>query len=114
MRYILNTAVIPAPGLYRYELIEPAEARVWLAAGPWASRVGYGNTRAYIERKLGVRCELSRAASYLEVGDEALLEVGDEALVVRLSYRMQDPARKRGELATSEEDWELGLLTRVG
>jgi hypothetical protein len=58
-RYLLTSAVIPSPGGYRYQLLSPEEARVWLTRVPWVSRVGYLETARYIERTLGVRCLLS-------------------------------------------------------
>lgn len=35
MRYLMNSAVIPEPGLYRYTVLSLADARVWIRAGPW-------------------------------------------------------------------------------
>ena len=101
----MNSAVIPQPGVYRYTIISAADARAWLAAGPWQSRVGYGETARYIERKLSVACPLSRQVTRMAPGDEGL--------VVRLNYRPQDPAMKRGPTHFSDEDWELGLLERI-
>jgi hypothetical protein len=31
VRYVLSSAVIPGPGVYRYTLMPVADARVWLA-----------------------------------------------------------------------------------
>jgi len=106
-RYLLASAVITSPGGYRYWLVSPEEARVWLARGPWVSRVGYPETARHIEHTLGVRCLVSREITRLRPGDEAL--------VVRLTYRPQDPRMKREqreEPPFSAEDWEIGLLTR--
>jgi hypothetical protein len=49
----------------------------------------------------GVRPEISREASPMAPGDEAL--------VVRLKYRVQDPATK-GAWQPGLDDWEWGLL----
>ncbi|MBX6770898.1 MAG: DUF1874 domain-containing protein [Chloroflexi bacterium] len=101
MRYLLNSAVITRPGRYTYRLIDLAEAREWLARGPVASRVGYPETADFIHQALGVRVPLSREAS--------AMEPGDEALVVRLKYRVADPSLK-GRVAPGPDDWEVGLL----
>lgn len=105
MRYLMNSAVIPEPDVYRYELVTAAEARRWLAAGRWESRIGYAETARYIGRTLGVRCPLSRAITQMDPGDAAL--------VVRLNYRPQDPRMKRQQPQFAAEDWEIGLLRRI-
>lgn len=104
MKYLINSAVITNPGLYRYELVSPAFAAAWVRARGWVSRIGYAETADYIERLSGIRPGISREASPMEPGDEAL--------VVRLKYRVADPARK-GSTGPADDDWELGLLVRV-
>ena len=104
MRYLLNSAVITAEGVYEYRLVTPAEAREWLHAGGWLSRIGYPQTADHIEKLSGVRPELSREASPMEVGDEAL--------VVRLRYRVADPSQK-GSVAVGPDVWEYGILRRL-
>jgi len=53
-----------------------------------------------------VKCPLSRVAT--------ILNVGDQALVVRLSYRPQDTSMKRdlSKFNPAAETWEIGLLSR--
>jgi len=104
MKYLLNSAVITGPGLYEYRLITPQEAAEWIKAQQWESRIGYPQTADHIERLSGVRPTLSREASPMEVDDEAL--------VVRLKYRVTDPAQK-GAVPIGEEDWEYGILRRL-
>jgi len=101
VRYVLNSAVITLPGLYEYRLLTVDQARAWLRSGPAVSRVGYQETLGYIRDLLGVDLPLSREASPMKVGDEAL--------VVRLRYRLQD-ARQKGRVAPEPGDWEIGLL----
>jgi hypothetical protein len=100
--YLLNSAVITGPGLYRYRLVTIDEARAWLWLHDCASRIGYAATAEYIFSVLGVRPPISREASPMQPGDEAL--------VVRLKYRVQDPATK-GSWQPGPDDWEWGLLT---
>jgi len=102
MRYLLNSAVITAEGVYEYRLVTPQEAAEWIRRGGWVSRIGYPQTADHIEKLSGVRPTLSREASPMGVGDEAL--------VVRLRYRVADPSTK-GQI--QEEDWEYGLLRRL-
>jgi len=104
MRYLLNSAVITSEGVYEYRLVSPTEAREWLRAGGWESRIGYPQTAEWIERLSGVRPPLSREASPMQPQDEAL--------VVRLRYRVQDPSQK-GTVPIGEEDWEYGILRRL-
>jgi len=99
MRYILNSAVLTAPGTYQYRLIGAEEAREWALAGPFVSRVGYAETAQFIRDLTGVEPELSR--------EESKMEPGDEALVVRLKYRLRDP-KVKGAFQPGPDDWELG------
>lgn len=53
VRYVLTSAIITSPGVYRYQLVSIKEARAWLTHGPWVSRVGYPQIARYIARTLG-------------------------------------------------------------
>jgi len=104
MKYLLNSAVITAPGVYEYTLVTPQEAAEWIKTQQWESRIGYPQTADHIAQLSGVRPVLSREASPMQAGDEAL--------VVRLRYRVADPGQK-GAVPIQEEDWEYGLLRRL-
>jgi len=103
-RFLLNSAVITAEGVYEYRLVSPTEAAEWIRRGGWVSRIGYPQTAEWIEQIAGVRPQLSREAS--------VMEAGDEALVVRLRYRVADPGQK-GAVSIAPEDWEYGILRRI-
>ncbi len=104
MRIIINAAMIPNPGTFRYHNIAAEEAAAWLREhGRWAvSYVGYPQTAEHIAVLSGVHVALNRA--------KTAMDVGDEALVVKLAYRVANPATK-GQL--QPEDWEYGILQRV-
>ena len=103
-RYVLNSAVLTAPGRYSYRLVTEDEARAWLAAGPWTSRIGYPATAEEVSRLAGgAPCPLSR--------EPHRMEPGDEALVVRLPYRLPDPGVKSEHIPAG---WEYGILIREG
>lgn len=103
MRYLLNSAVLTGPGIYHYRLVPREEAVAWLWQGDFVSRVGYLTTAEHIVAFSGILPKVSR--------EYTTMESGDEALVVRLKYRIQDPAKKithRPGLA----DWEYGVLKK--
>lgn len=104
--WLLNSAVITAPGTWTYRVVSEAEARAWLRAhGPTAqSRIGYPATADHVAGLSGLpwRPALSREPS--------VMAVGDEALVVRLPYRLPDPASKGSHKPVA---WEYGILRRV-
>lgn len=108
MKYILNSAVLTAPGEYGYRLISPADAREWASSG-FASTVGYEQTAEALGQLLGVPVPVDRRT--------ITMQAGDEALVFRLAFPPGtpriDPADK-GRLAAAvlAGHFELGLLTR--
>jgi Domain of unknown function (DUF1874) len=101
-RLILNAAMIPCEGTFRYRNISAADAAAWLREhGPTAtSYVGYPQTADHIAAIGGVRCALNR--------EKCAMSAGDEALVVKLAYRV-NPALKGQPMP---EDWEYGVLER--
>jgi len=103
-RFLLNAAVIPGPGTYRFALCDRSAAQAWLIAGPFTSAVGYEETARLIKEMFGVECPVSRTMIDMAPGDEAL--------VVRLARRVSDPGLK-GSVAVTEESVELGLLRRI-
>jgi len=105
MRYLLNSAVIGtgAYGDYRYEPATLAELRAFLH-GEFQSRIGYQQTTDFIEKATGIKVVLSR--------ENSVMQPGDTAFVVRLRYRV-DPTHKGTIQAVSDNDWEIGRLSRL-
>lgn len=107
MRYILNSAVITAPGYYEYRLITADEAKAWLAAcDPMPlSTMGYQETADALERLTGYKFPVNRFI--------IKMQAEDEALVFRLTCRLNDPACK-GKMTTDFilKNCEIGVLKR--
>ena len=105
MKYLLNSAVLPAGdyGLYRYSPATVKDLTAFLHSGGYVSRIGYPETAEYIYSLTGIRPSISRKISNLKPGDSAM--------VVRLRYRI-DPAYKGASIDPRPEDWEIGLLVR--
>jgi len=109
--WLLNSAVVATPGLYRYRLVGIAEARVTYISSPArVSGVGYEETARVMEMMLGLEegeIKVSRITS--------TLWPGDKGIVFRLTKRLPDVALK-GKLTVSQlMEWphELGLLERI-
>lgn len=104
-RLILNSAVIPQPGVYEYRYISIDAARDWLSKGPFQSALRYAETANAMELLLGVRPDVERRFAHLQRGDEAL--------VFRL--KMSVAAIHRLKLTPDQiaENSEIGLLTRI-
>ncbi|GIV51583.1 MAG: hypothetical protein KatS3mg038_2104 [Candidatus Kapaibacterium sp.] len=110
-RYLLNSAVITAPGLYRYSLIDVEQAKRWLDAGdPPLSTIRYEQTAValgmLVERPIEV-CDLT-----IEMFPR------DEALVFRLvlppgTPRIDPHNKGRLQEELRRGNWELGLLERI-
>lgn len=115
-RLLINAAMVPNPGTFRYRQISADAAAQWLAVyGDIAvSYIGYPQTAEHLET---LWCE-SQENNWMRGPDDPPLRValnrakttmvaGDEALVCKLAYRVLDPATK-GQPQSS--DWEYGLL----
>lgn len=109
-RYLLNSAVITAPGDYRYRIVGRDEARTWHAAGPVASTIGYPETADALAELLGQPVAVDRRT--------ITMAPGDEALVFRLAFPPGTPRIAPGDKgalgrALLAGHYELGLLVRL-
>lgn len=102
-RFVLNSAVITAPGNYTYRLISVEEAKEWLQKDSFISAIGYEETAKLMTQLFGVEVPVSRTM--------VTMNAGDEALVFRLKTRVA-PSEK-GEINIKPEDAEIGLLRRI-
>ena len=105
MKWLLNSAVIPAGGngLYSYEVISQSDAGQWLVQNEFTSRIGYQQNADIIKEMFGVNVEVSR--------DLSKVQLGDDALIMRLVYRVQNP-KSKGD-AVSPDDFEWAIFRRV-
>jgi hypothetical protein len=111
MKYILNSAVITAPGIYTYELIGPEKARDWFGDGSDVlSTIGYEETALALSEILGRPVPVNRVTVKMQPGDEALVF----RLVLPPGSPRIDP-KDKGQIAKHVKagHWELGLLVRV-
>lgn len=109
MKYILNSAVITAPGEYSYRLITPEQAREW-AREAFTSTVGYEETAAALSVLLGCDVAVNRVMIQMQPGDEAL--------VFRLALPPGTPRinpQDKGRIlqALESQHFEIGLLRRI-
>ncbi|GIV51404.1 MAG: hypothetical protein KatS3mg038_3205 [Candidatus Kapaibacterium sp.] len=109
-RYLLNSAVITAPGTYVYDYLSPEQAREWYGYGPVISTIGYAETAAALSDLLGADIPVNKV--------NIVMYPGDEALVFRLvlppgTPRLNPQDKGRISQIVHAGHWELGLLKRV-
>lgn len=105
MRYILNSAVITAPGVFEYKHITPAEALTWLQKSGWESTIGYPETAEALQRISSIKIPVNRK--------QIIMHLGDEALIFRLTKRLDDPSIKGAVgVNTILNNCEIGILRR--
>lgn len=110
-RYLLNSAVITAPGLYVYRIITPEEARRWFALEPEpVSTIGYEQTAVALSELLKANIPVRRQT--------IVMQENDEALVFRLTFppgslRIDPQDKGALEAHVLAKNYELGLLTRL-
>lgn len=112
MRYLLNSAVVTAPGQYTYRLVTPAEAREWFKAGPAISTIGYQTTADYLSVLLDHEVQLNRTPCRMEPGDEALVCRFDPSLRLPAGMKSGQDGRKVAEELMTQGRVELGILAR--
>jgi len=108
MKYILNSAVITAPGTYEYKHITTDELKNWLNSNKWDSTIGYPETAEALQKISNVHIPVNRKIITMLPGDEALVF----RLVFPQGYR-PDPAQK-GNMGIDFilTHCEIGILTR--
>ena len=112
-RYLLNSAVITAPGDYRYTLIESdvaAAATAWLDGGPFQSGIRYADTAQALRDITGVAVRLSDLT--------ITMQPGDAALVFRRHFppgtpRVSDKQKGNFSVAFLLRHCEFGILKRI-
>jgi len=101
MVVLLNSAMMPAEGVYRLRRISRDEFGQLVAdayqRGDLRSYIGYPETAQHIERVSGVPIQVNRAPTRLP--EQALI------LICKLAYRVADPGMK-GKLQPTDEDYE--------
>jgi hypothetical protein len=110
MNYLLNSAVITAPGLYKYELLDDIdEAKDWLSKQEWKSTIGYPETAQALSEITGISIPCNRETIKMGMGEEALVF----RLIFPQGYR-PDPAKK-GNMGKEFilKNCEIGLLRRL-
>lgn len=112
-KYLLNSAVITAPGVYNYRHITPEEANAWYHQPdqPVISTIGYAETAAALSELLGAEVRVNKIS--------VVMLPGDEALVFRVvlppgSPRLDPKDKGRISQLLRDHHWELGLLRRIG
>src|SRR5438552_37846 len=112
-RYILNSAVITAPGTYEYRLIDTAGARQWLDLGGWISTIGYVETAEALSALTGRSVPGGDACRR-----NVVMQAGEEALVFRLVLPPGTPRVRPGDKGRLSAEFvaahcEIGVLVRT-
>lgn len=109
-RYLLNSAVITAPGTYRYRLVSREEASRWMAEGDYTSAIGYEQTAEALAKISGLPVPVNRVTVKMEPGDEALVF----RIALPEGHPRIDPKDKGAlENVLREGYYELGVLERL-
>lgn len=111
MKYLLNSAVITAPGTYEYKLIRPENIKNWipLLESEYESCIGYPETAMALAKIASINVPVNRKTIVMQAGDEALVF----RLVFPQGYR-PDPSQK-GNMGIDFilANCEIGILKRL-
>jgi hypothetical protein len=95
---LMNSAMMPDEGTYTLKRCTKDEFVKLLQSNKFESFIGYPDTAAFISRISGVDIEVSR--------QQTAVNDGDILLIVRLKYRVADPAEK-ARFTPSDDDFEF-------
>ena len=99
MLKLMNSAVMPHEGNYKMTQINLTQFVNELKAAPsFESYIGYPATARFIEAISEMKILLSR--------EQTSLDNGDEMLIIKLKYRVQNPAEK-GRFDPASDDYEF-------
>jgi hypothetical protein len=99
MKLLINSAMIPNPGTFRYEEMSQDLAIGWIRSNKFTSYIGYSQNAEYLTQLTGIPIEVNRSLF--------TVEVGDVALVMKLAYRMDKPK------GSPVDDFVYGILERI-
>ncbi len=102
--YIINSPILTAYGLWRFEGPLTEEAARDLLAGGFISALGHEGAAHFLSARLGVELPYNRIRVTLEPGERALIL----RIVGRLPENLVLSASEMADLSV-----ELGLLTRL-
>lgn len=110
MKYLLNSAVITAPGQYQYIHITADQAREWMGGEMVLSTIRYQDTANAMSQVLGRRVDVNNVT--------ITMRPGDEALVFRLVFppgtaRVEVEEKGRLNIDFILANCEIGLLIRI-
>ena len=98
---LVNSAIMPLPGVYRAEMIDKAEfVKLLVAANKdknLVAYIGYESTLDYVRRISGLRLSINRELTPVEDGDMLL--------VIRLNYRIRPDHKNR--IDPIDDDFEF-------
>lgn len=112
MRYILNSAVITAPGEYYYRIISKEELKLWFEKPElFISTIGYEETADALSLLAGFPIPVNRT--------QIKMVKGDEALVFRLVFPPGTPRVNPSNKGTLSKEFviansEIGILEKKG
>lgn len=87
---LMNSAMMPKPGIYTLEKIDAYEFCNILKHNEFESYIGYEETADFVKRLTGLDIKVSR--------EETTLKDGDMMLIVKLPYRVKN-VKDKGSLS---------------
>jgi hypothetical protein len=100
MNKLMNSAMMPIEGRYSLYRASVDQFVYLLQNEPFESYIGYQSTADFLKRLSGIDIPVNR--------DQTRVEDGDKLLIIRLKYRLADPADKRDKnRIPADEDYEF-------
>jgi len=104
-KYILNSAVITSPGLYRYTLITKKEVQKFLKEGDIINTIGYEETVELFNEMFNTNFSVNKI--------KIRMEKGDRGVVFRIKERIIDKEKGKVSKEFIRDKLEIGLLVKL-
>lgn len=103
--WLINSASIPADGLYKYDSISLEAAQEIIQESRFISRIGYPENAKLLSEATGCKIPVNR--------EPHAMAAGDTAIVMKLPYRVASPKTKGKTTNLSIEQFEFGMLSKL-
>lgn len=106
MMVLMNSAMMPQPGRYQIDQVEPEMFATLLRECEFVSYIGYEQTAGFLSQLIGRQVTVNRC--------QTILNDGDILFICKLKYRLPDPSQKGSQINPENFEFFIATYERFG